>query len=248
MYQNLPTPAVIAHRGFSSLAPENTISAFSLALQHHADGIELDAKLSKDGNVVVIHDSTVDRTTDCSGPVNTFTSKELQDMDAGSHFDPKFKGAKIPLLEEVLLEFGGKFLINIELTNYNNPFDNLPRKVAKLLVSNELKKCVLISSFNPFALINFHMLLPQVALGFLIMPGKKGGWTRLFSNLLRPFDALIIAVSDASKDYIDKIHARHKMVFIYTVNKSPDLQKLKKYCVDGIITDYPLLARHILEL
>ena len=80
------------------------------------------------------------------------------------------------------------------------------------------------------------------------MPGKKGLWARLFSNLLRPCDTHIIEVSDASKDYIEKIHARHKMVFIYTINKSPDLQKLKKYCVDGIITDYPLLARHILEL
>lgn len=244
----LPTTAVIAHRGFSSLAPENTISAFSLALHHNADGIELDAKLSKDGNVVVIHDSTVDRTTNCSGPVNSFTSKELQDMDAGSHFDPKFKGAKIPLLEEVLLEFGGKYLINIELTNYNNPFDNLPREVAKLLVSKKLKRCVLISSFNPFALIHFHILLPQVAVGFLIMPGKKGMWARLLSILLCPCDNLIIEVSDASKDYINKIHARHKKVFVYTVNKSHDLQKLKKYCVDGIITDDPLYARHILQL
>ncbi len=247
MLSTLPTPAIIAHRGYCTLAPENTLSAFDLAIRHNADGIELDAKLSKDGRVVVIHDLTVGRTTNFRGPVKSFTLKELQSMDAGSHFDQKFKGEKIPSLDVVLKEFGDKTFLNIELTNYSHPLNNLPHIVAQMLLSEGLIHNILISSFNPIALYRIHRILPDVSLGFLILSGKKGLLARIIANFLVPFDSLNMEVNDVSKDIVNRLHSKKKKLFVYTVNRADDIRKMIMYGVDGIITDDPPLVRQILQ-
>src|SRR4030043_292433 len=90
-YVDLKRPTIFAHRGSSAYAPENTLAAFKLAVEQHADGIELDAKLSADGQIVVIHDPTVDRTTDGTGLVNSLTLPQIKQLDAGSKFDPAFR-------------------------------------------------------------------------------------------------------------------------------------------------------------
>jgi len=247
MLSSLPTPAVFAHRGYSIRAPENTIAAFDLAIHHSADGIELDAKLTNDGRVVIIHDQTVDRTTNYQGRVKSFTLKELQVMDAGSHFDQIFEGEKIPSLDEVLHRFGNKTFINIELTNYSDPFNDLPLTVARMLSTKGLIHNILISSFNPIALYKFHQILPDVSLGFLILPGKKGFWARIITNLLVPYDSLNIEFNDVSKEFVNKFHSKNKKIFVYTVNNPDDIRKMAMYKVDGIITDDPSLARQILQ-
>src|SRR3990170_393671 len=106
MFNQLPRPVIFAHRGASAYAPENTLAAFSLAVRQKSDGIELDAKLSADGHVVVIHDQTVDRTTSSRGRVADLTLADLREMDAGSHFDVEYKGERIPTLEEVFEAIG----------------------------------------------------------------------------------------------------------------------------------------------
>jgi len=131
---------IIAHRGASAQAPENTLAAFQLALDLQADGIELDVMLTGDQQVVVIHDEEVDRTTDGSGRVADMTLEEIRQLDAG-------QGEKVPTLSEVLDRFGGKLLINIELKNYTSIFDPLPVEVSKLIQSYDLVDDVLISSF-----------------------------------------------------------------------------------------------------
>jgi glycerophosphoryl diester phosphodiesterase len=247
MLSTLPTPALIAHRGYSILAPENTIAAFDLAIHHNADGIELDAKLSNDDKVVIIHDQTVDRTTNYHGRVKSFTLKELQAMDAGSHFDPIFEGEKIPSLDEVLNKLGAKTFINIELTNYSDPFDDLPLIVARLLSTKGLTHNILISSFNPIALYKFHQILPDVSIGFLISKGKKGFLARIISNLLVPYDTLNIEFNDVSQEFVNKLHSKNKKIFAYTVNNADDIKKMDIINVDGIITDDPPFARRILQ-
>lgn len=117
MLQHFPTPIILAHRGDLAHAPENTIPSFSQAIQKGADGVELDAKLTADGHVIVIHDSTVDRTTNGKGKVASFTLDEIRKLDAGSWFDSMFANTKVPLLEEVFETIGKDKLINIELTN-----------------------------------------------------------------------------------------------------------------------------------
>src|SRR3970040_788546 len=100
MYDQLPSPAIFAHRGASAHAPENTLAAFQLALRQQADGIEMDNKLSADGYVIVFHDQTVNRTTEGSGRVREKTLAELRELDAGSHFDVAYRGEPTPTPEK----------------------------------------------------------------------------------------------------------------------------------------------------
>ncbi len=156
---NLPKPAVIAHRGASAGAPENTLAAFKLALDQGADAIELDTKLSADGHPVVIHDQTVDRTTMSAGKVSEHTVADLSKMDAGSHFSSAFRGEPIPTLEEVFKAIGQHAIINVELTNYATPGDNLANTVADLVRQYKLTQRVFFSSFNFHTLIQIHRML-----------------------------------------------------------------------------------------
>ncbi len=133
-------PIIFAHRGDSAHAPENTLVSFELALAQGADAIELDAKLSADGEVVVIYDATVDRTTDGHGRVARLTLTDLRSLDAGCSFSEKYRGQKIPLLEEVFETVGKKTYINVELTNYAAPRDPLVEKVCALVKNTAWKR------------------------------------------------------------------------------------------------------------
>lgn len=148
MLYTLPKPVIFGHRGACAHAPENTLASFRLAFDQGADAIELDAKLSRDGEVVVFHDSTLDRTTNGTGRVDSKSLAELRELDAGSHFSEQFRGEKIPLLLEVLEEFGKTRYINIELTNYTSPNDELVEKAAALVNSMGLGERILFSSFS----------------------------------------------------------------------------------------------------
>ncbi len=119
MFEHFPRPIIFAHRGDFAHAPENTLPSFEQALQKGADGVELDAKLTSDGHVIVIHDTSVDRTTNGKGRVASFALEETRKLDAGSWFNEKYIGTKVPLLEEVFDLVGKDKLINIELTNYS---------------------------------------------------------------------------------------------------------------------------------
>ena len=132
MFSQLPKATIFAHRGASVYAPENTLAAFEAAVQQHADAIELDAKLTADRQVVVIHDQTVDRTTNGSGEVQKMSLEAIRELDAGSFFDVQFKGEKIPLLSEVFEAVGKRIFINIELTNYASLIDELLNWKAEL--------------------------------------------------------------------------------------------------------------------
>ena len=151
---------MIAHRGASLIAPENTLLAFRLAAELGADAIELDVKLTADGHAVIHHDRTLDRTTDGSGPLSAKTLEELQRLDAGSHLDLKFSGESIPTLRQVFHEIGDRLLMNIELTNYARPFNGLPEVVSRMIFEFDLMGRVLISSFNPIALIKMRRFAP----------------------------------------------------------------------------------------
>ena len=229
-------PKIIAHRGASAHAPENTMAAFQLALEMAADGIELDAMLARDGQVVVIHDDRLDRTTNATGLVRDFTLAELQKLDAGG-------GEKIPSLNEVLTHFAGRFLINIELKNYASIFDSLPLKVADLIKAHECGESVLISSFNPFNLPRFHRRLPEVPVGLLTDKGKARHWLwRLFH-----FDALHPYYSDVDALLVSAVHARGRQVNVWTADDPAQIRRLADLGVDSIITNDPQSTRAVLE-
>jgi glycerophosphoryl diester phosphodiesterase len=248
MLDNLPRPTIFAHRGASAHAPENTISAFKLAAHLNADAIELDAKLSADGHVVVIHDQTVDRTTPSSGQVGDLSLSELRTLDAGSHFDITYKNETIPTLDEVFGSCGGEIYINVELTNYASIKDDLPDKVAQLVKKHKLEENILISSFNPVALRRVNRLLPEVPIGFLSLPGRKGMWARSrLGRFFVPYQALHPELGDASTSMVKRVHQLGQRVHVYTVNRAQDLRCLFELDVDGIFTDDVPLAKEILK-
>jgi glycerophosphoryl diester phosphodiesterase len=232
----MPNLKIIAHRGASGHAPENTMAAFQLAMEQGADGIELDVMLSKDGRLVVIHDDTVDRTTSSTGRVKDMTLAQLQALDAGS-------GEKIPTLEEVFEIFGGQFLINIELKNYSSPFDSLPVVAAKLIKTMRFEDSLIISTFNPFNLARFRRHRPGVKLGLLTVPGKAKFWMwRLFR-----YDALHPHFQDVDQELVAAVNARHQQVNVWTVDDPDEIRRLAGLNVDSLITNFPKEAREALE-
>jgi glycerophosphoryl diester phosphodiesterase len=243
----LSSPILYAHRGASAYAPENTLAAFQLAAEHFSDAIELDAKLSSDGVVVVMHDSTVKRTTGGEGKVSQKTLAELKAYDAGSWFSEQYAGERVPTLDEVFESMGRRLLINVELTNYATPNDALVDKVVERVRKHRLEDWVIFSSFHPVNLLKARRLLPEVPVAILALEGKAGALSRsavgrwISPHFIHPY------VSDVNHRWLEKQHANGRKVNVWTVNDPNQMRSLFRWGVDGIFTDDPRLARTILE-
>ena len=171
----MPRTLNIAHRGVSSLAPENTMVAFQKAVELGADGLELDVQFSKDGRLVVIHDEQLDRTTNGQGLVKDFTLAELRELDAGTWFSREFAGERIPTLEEVLVEFPGLH-INIEIKSGVIFYPGIEKAVLDTVQRYKLEENILISSFNHYSLAECKKINPDVRIGILYMAGLYKPW------------------------------------------------------------------------
>jgi len=241
-----PRPWVIAHRGASRRAPENTLAAFRLAFELGADGIELDTKLTADGQVVVLHDATLDRTTTGRGPVSRRTLQELRKLDAGVHFGAEFAGEPIPTLLEVLEALGPQALVNIEVANYAALFDQLPETVAALVRSAGWEARTLVSSFNPIALRKMRRLLPEVPLGLLVGPSRPL-LERILAPWLSPYDFLHAQEPYALAGRGATTARWDRPLVAWTVNDPSRIELLVRRHVEGIITDVPDVARAIVQ-
>jgi glycerophosphoryl diester phosphodiesterase len=248
MLETLPNPVVFAHRGASAHAPENTLAAFQLAWEQGAQAIEFDVKLTSDGHIVIIHDQTVDRTTNGTGFVARLPLAALRELDAGSWLpadtmrgDGYFRGEKIPTLDEVFETIGKKLFMNVELTNYSTPFDGLVPKAVATVKRHALEKCILFSSFFPHNLINAARLLPQTPRAQLIFPGWAGGWQYAWGRSIN-IQAEHPFAGNVTQKFVDDAHARGRRVYAWTVNAPEEMRLLKSMSVDGIFSDDPLKA------
>ena len=243
----LPNPCIFAHRGASSDAPENTLPSFQLAVEQGAHAVELDAKLSQDGEIVVIHDRTLKRTTNGEGYVHQTSFADLRALDAGSWFSEKYIGEKIPLLEEVLETVASQVFVNIEVTNYKTRNDSLPFDIAKLVKRMGLQDRVLFSSFLPRNLKILRELLPATPVALLteskIYPITQwfGFANRISADIQHPYH------TDVNKRMLEKAHEKGKRIHTWTVNKEDDMQRLFASGIDGIFTDYPAVALALLK-
>ena len=242
MLTSLPQPVIFAHRGASAHAPENTLAAFELALDQDADAIELDAKLSADGRVVVIHDPTVDRTTGSRGRVKDLTFAQLRSLDAGSLFSERYRGGKIPALEEVFEAVGKRTFINVELTNYSSPHDALVETVCSLVKHFGLQKHVMFSSFFASNLSKARAYLPEVPRGLLAFNGWLGAWARSFGFNFGRYQALHPSLKDVTSQQVQRVHRLNRRIHVWTVNAAEDMHRLFRWGVDAIFTDDPQLA------
>ena len=241
MWTNFPSPVVVAHRGDKAYAPENTLSAFKQAAEKGADAVEFDVKLTADGQVIVLHDQTVDRTTNGTGNAAKLPLAALRDLDAGVQFPGQFPGERIPTLDEVFETVGKRIHMNVELTNYSTPNDALVQKVAELVKKHGLQSRVLFSSFFARNLQKARLLLPEVPRGLLTLPGLMGFWGRTF-GWRGDYAALNPYMTDVNAGLVDRIHAAGKRVNAWTVTAEADIKRMIGLGVDGIITDDPALA------
>ncbi|HET7143130.1 MAG TPA: glycerophosphodiester phosphodiesterase family protein [Anaerolineales bacterium] len=247
MLEHFPIPVIFAHRGDLIHAPENTLPSFEQALKKGADGVELDAKLTADGHVIVIHDPTLDRTTDGQGRVDSFSLETIRKLDAGKWFDEKFSSAKVPLLEEVFEIAGKDKMINIELTNYLTPSDGLVIKVCDLIKKHGNQKQIIFSSFFSSNLKTAAQTIPEIPRGLLAMPGPLGLWSRSFGFMFGDYQALHPHISNASREQVQRAHRIKRRVHVWTANSPEDINQLKEWGVDGIFTDDPQTAVHTLR-
>lgn len=246
MLETFPRPILLAHRGDLTHAPENTLPAFSQAIQKGADGVELDAKLTADGHVIVVHDETVDRTTDGKGKVAALTLEEMRKLDAGAWFDAKFAGTKVPLLEEVFETVGRDKLINIELTNYYAGHDALVENVCQLIKRHNNAKQIIFSSFKSSNLKTAAQILPEIPRGLLALPGLLGLWARSFGFMFGDYQASHPYISDVRRESIQRAHRVHRRVHVWTANSPEEIQRLRDWGVDGFFTDDPGAAVQVL--
>lgn len=237
----------MGHRGAREAAPENTISSFLAAEMMGAHGIELDVMFSKDDELIVIHDYDLDATTNGKGPVKGYTLAEIKNMDAGSWFDEAFTGERIPTLQEVIEVLDPETLINIELKTETPATDGLENAVVDVIREYNLYSRVIVSSFNPIALMRVKWADKDIPVGLLYAPDLprylSEGW---FISLLRP-EALHPEMSMVDEKYMEWARKKGYRVNVWTVNEAADLKRMLDLEVDGIITDRPDLLQQLLE-
>jgi len=225
-----------AHRGASGQAPENTHAAFAAALDLGVDAIELDCQLSADGELIVIHDETLDRTTDGLGPVAARTWAELAVLDAGAWRGPQFRGERIPRLADVLEQVHGRALLNVEIKSARD-VGAIEAKLAALTTARAAVEWILFSSFHEAAVRNLRAAAPAAAIGVL--------WDRRPASaaldLAAALDARCIIPARRLVDarLVDAAHARDLGVWVWTVNEVPEMRRLLALGVDALFSDYP---------
>jgi glycerophosphoryl diester phosphodiesterase len=227
---------VIGHRGARAYAPMNTIPAFELALQQGADGIELDAHLSKDSAIIVLHDFTVDATTNGSGAAKDMTLAELKELDASEQFSTTHKGVQIPTLDEVFEAVGKHLFINIEIKSITMETDGVEQAIADCILRHNLTRSVIISSFNPYALQRFRQILPAIPIGYLYAKDYT-----FFPEMMDalPHEARHPHYSMIDAQYMQWARGHQYRVNTWTVNDVAEARRLHALRVDALITDTP---------
>ncbi|MCY8166964.1 glycerophosphodiester phosphodiesterase family protein [Bacillus spizizenii] len=238
---------IIAHRGASGYAPENTMAAFEKALQMKADYIELDVQMSKDGELVIIHDTTVNRTTDIDSElpvaVKNLTLAELRKLDAGSFFAPQFAGERIPTFEEVLDRYKGKIGMLIELKEPAR-YPGIEEKVSAALKERRMDKPkngkIIVQSFDFNSVYKIHQLLPSMSTGVLTSKAADLTDAKLkeFSGYAKYVNTNLKNVT-ADPTLVPRIHALGMKITPWTVRSRDEVSPLLKAGVDGIVTDFP---------
>lgn len=227
-------PLVIAHKGYSSKAPENTMNAFKLADETDSvDYIELDVWSSKDGVPVVLHNESIKAATGLAGNIYDYTYEELQNIPAPYAMDKeKFKDARIPSLEEVIQEYSESTPLIIEIKGYKKD-DQLPAKIVALMEKYNCTETSMIHSGNYAALKAVKECNPDIRCGLIqaIVTGN--------SYDLPYADFLSVEHTFINQTMIDQLHLRGKEVYAWTVNYSESVNALRSMEVDGFITDYP---------
>ena len=235
MTGNNPIPAsrlwITGHRGASGHAPENTLVAIETALLMGADSIEIDVQLSADGAVVLMHDATLDRTTDGSGYVSELSLTRLKEYDAGSWYGPKFRGEPIPTLPEVLETVRDRARLNIEL-KAGGDWEELTKTVVQIIGSQGFINDSLVTSFNQKAVELVKELDDGIATGLIVDEFAASIFSGKHEILSMDFKLI-------NDDFLAEARRAGKEVHVWTVNREKDMLRMLNFGVAGIMTNYP---------
>jgi glycerophosphoryl diester phosphodiesterase len=248
-YFSLPRPRLFGHRGAAGVAPENTLPSFRRALEEGAAYLELDVHGTRDGAVVVIHDDSVDRTTDGSGPVRELSLSELRQLDAGYRFESDGRypyrglGIRIPTLEEVLVELPGVPL-NVEIKQVAPAIEE---EVARLLARHRSSRRVLLAAEDHRVMERIRRCAPQVATS-ASADEARDFFERCFSRRPLPpgppYRALQVPPRFGGIELLDRqiVEAAHSIgveLHVWTLNEETEIERCLELGVDGVMSDFP---------
>lgn len=223
---------VIGHRGSCKRAPENTISSILCAAEDKADYAELDVQETKDGVVILMHDYNLKRVAKVDKNISEMSYKDIEKLDIGSVYSKKFRGERIPTLDQVIKASKGKIKLDIEIKNYKND-ENLAKKVVQLIENNDFVDNCLVCSFDYPTLVKVKKLNPKIRTGYITVLNKGD---RLD---LEDADYYSIYYPKVTKGVVEKLHRNNKKVHVWTVDEVEDWRKLIELGVDDIITNCP---------
>jgi glycerophosphoryl diester phosphodiesterase len=236
---------IIAHRGWSGRAPENTMAAFGAALEFKVDGLELDVHRCKDGELVICHDPMVDRTTNGKGFIKDLTWEELQRLDAGSWFGSCFQNERIPRLRSLFeLVRQSDLLINIELKTDLFDYPGIEEQLVQLIKDFELADQCIVSSFNHYSLLRVIAALPELGTGVLYEARLYQPW--VYAKQLNAA-ALHPKYISVSPEMVARTHESGLLVNAWTVNEPEWVRPMIGAQVDAIITNHPDRVRECLR-
>lgn len=234
---------IVAHRGASGVAPENTLAAIRAAEEQGSDYVEIDLHMTADGHVIVLHDSTVDRTSNGKGKVGEMMLADVQALDAGSWFSKEFAGARIPTLEEIFRSAGKETKLILELKSGSEKYPEIERKVVELIEQFRMSNRIVLKSFNPVILNTFEKIAPEIPRLYVLVAdlGLVSVDTTLrFRKMLsiKNVDFYQVHKLFVTKALVKKVRAAGKKLIAWGV-KPKDREKMVRLGVDIIEVDYP---------
>ena len=230
---------IMAHRGSSKVAPENTMAAFQLAIEEGADWIEIDVQETADGNVVVMHDSDFMKLAGSPLKIWDADLDQLDELDVGSWVSAEFSDQRVPTLADVLRLCRDQVGVNIELKYYGHDQD-LERRVIEIVETEEMTDQIMIMSLKPEGIAKVKQLRPNWVCGLLLS---------VYVGKIEEIDADFLAINSrfATRSFVRRAHKANKQVFVWTVNDAAGVSRALNRKVDGILTDRPALAREMLR-
>jgi len=258
-----PRPLVFAHRGFGDLAPDNSLYAVERALQAGVDGVDVDGQLTRDGELVIFHDLSVDRLTSGTGRVGDKTLADMLALDLGPRYDPAVRGAYVRTFEDFLRTVKGRGILMVELKVPGLAPSGIEERAVEIIQKHDAHEDVVLSSFNPLVLHRVKRLDPRVRTALIFMdtnwnpeliaeikpadlvnlpwPLRQEFIRRAVRKIVRP-DLLSIN-HEVDEAVIDRLIAKGWPVFIWTIDEEPDLRAALARRPYGVISDQPVRAR-----
>ena len=248
-------PKVISHRGANKYAPQNTLAAFEKSVQIGVDGFETDVHITKDEQLVICHNYTIDETSDGEGEISRMTLAQLKSYDFGSYFSPKYAGTRLPTVDEFLsfVETTDISVLNIELKSPKENETAIVRETIRLVKEHGLFDRLIISSFDPKLLVEAKTIDEKCQTGFLYCPTRMNMWRdRLLKNYV-PYarsigvDALHPHYAFVDEKYVESAHEAGIKVNAWTVDSVKAIENMINCKVDGIITNFPDVTNGLID-